>query len=122
MTSLKNELARLQDSFATVDLLTHRGDPAKMKLLVKVLLAMRIRMDGNKNQKRPHVHVDYGKRYHTASYTIDNGKRIAGELNGKYDREVRFWITRCRNQLLEAWELTQSGKNADEVICELRAA
>jgi hypothetical protein len=90
--------------------------------LVKTLKAIRIRMDGSKNHKRPHVHVDYGKEYHTASYAIDNGERIAGELERKYDGEVCIWIAKCRPQLLRAWKLTQAGQNADVVICELRAA
>jgi Domain of unknown function (DUF4160) len=89
---------------------------------VKTLKGIRIRMDGSKNHKRPHVHVDYGKEYHTASYAIDNGERIAGELEGKYDGVVSIWIAKCRPQLLRAWKLTQAGQNADEVICELRAA
>jgi Domain of unknown function (DUF4160) len=89
---------------------------------VKTLKGIRIRMDGSKNHKRPHVHVDYGKEYHTASYAIDNGERIAGELEGKYDGEVSIWIAKCRPQLLRAWKLTQAGQNADVVICELRAA
>jgi hypothetical protein len=29
---------------------------------VKTLRGIRIRMNGSKNHKRPHVHVDYGKR------------------------------------------------------------
>ena len=89
---------------------------------VKTLKGIRIRMDGSKNHRRPHVHVDYGKEYHTASYAIDNGERIAGELERKYDGEVCIWIAKCRPQLLRAWKLTQAGQNADEVICELRAA
>lgn len=89
---------------------------------VKTLKGIRIRMDGSRNHKRPHVHVDYGKEYHTASYAIDNGGRIAGELEGKYDGEVSIWIAKCRPQLLRAWKLTQAGQNADVVICELRAA
>src|ERR1700687_1286875 len=56
---------------------------------------IRIRMDGNKNHKRPHIHVDYRNEYHTASYAIDNGERIAGELDTKYDKQVRAWIIRC---------------------------
>jgi len=90
--------------------------------LVKTVQGIRIRMDGSKNHKRPHVHVDYGKEYHTASYAIDNGERIAGELERRYDGEVCIWITKCRPQLLRAWKLTQAGQNADVVICELRAA
>jgi hypothetical protein len=89
---------------------------------VKTLHGIRIRMDGSKNHRRPHVHVDYGREYHTASYAIDNGERIAGELERRYDGEVCIWIAKCRPQLLRAWKLTQAGQNADVVICELRAA
>jgi hypothetical protein len=53
--------------------------------MVKELRPIKIRMDGNKNHKRPHVHVDYGKRFHAASYSIKPAERIVGELAPKYD-------------------------------------
>ena len=89
---------------------------------VKTLNGIRIRVDGTRNHRLPHVHVDYGKEYHTESYAIDTCERIAGELERRYDGEVCIWIAKCRPQLLKAWKLVQAGQNADVVICELQAA
>jgi hypothetical protein len=67
-------------------------------------------MDGNKNHKRPHVHIDYGEEYHTASYAIDNGERIAGELHGKYDQEVSAWIVKMQTSAIAGMEANPSWK------------
>ena len=83
-------------------------------------LWIKIRMDGNKNHKRAHVHVEYDNNFHRASYAIDTGERLAGDLPNKYDRVVRTWICDKRPKLLEVWTLTQSGEDADGIICELR--
>jgi Domain of unknown function (DUF4160) len=123
LMSFEKELAELQDAFAMVDLLMRpprRGDSAVMKLLLKKLLAIKIRMDGNDNHKRPHVHVDYGKHHHVASYAIDTGERLVGNLNRKYDRAVQEWIAEHTPKLLEAWNQMQAGKCATAIACELR--
>src|SRR5438874_228806 len=97
---LRKELMRLQDRLATVDLLTaDRSDPDLLFILLKRLEAIRIRMDSSKNHQRAHVHIDYGKQYHAASYAIDTGKRIAGKLDRKYDRTVQEWIADYRPKL-----------------------
>jgi adenosyl cobinamide kinase/adenosyl cobinamide phosphate guanylyltransferase len=75
-------------------------------------------MDANKNHGRPHVHIDYGRSHHAASYAIDNGERLIGE--SKYDREISEWIGKHRPKLLEVWNLMQAGKDAAPVVCELR--
>jgi len=77
-------------------------------------------MDGNKNHKRPHVHVDYGRSYHVASYAIDSGERLVGNLDAKYDVAARRWICKHKVQLLEIWGRLQAGKNAESLACELR--
>ena len=120
MMSLQKELVKLQDALATVDLFIRRSDPDVMVFLVKTLQAIRIRMDGNKNHKRPHVHIDYGNQYHAASYAIDTGERLVGDPDNKYDYQVREWIAEYRPKILQVWELTQAGQNADAIICELR--
>jgi hypothetical protein len=80
--NLEKELAKLQDAFAMVDLFVRRTrDTAEMEILVKKLQSIRIRMDGNQNHKRPHVHIDYGNKYHAASYAIDTGERLVGDLD-----------------------------------------
>jgi hypothetical protein len=119
--NLEKELAKLQDAFAMVDLFVRRTrDTAEMEILVKKLQSIRIRMDGNQNHKRPHVHIDYGNKYHAASYAIDTGERLVGDLDNNYDHAVRQWIAEYKPKVLQAWNLIQAGQNADAIVCELR--
>src|ERR1039458_4211077 len=67
-----------------------RGQP----IMVKTLLSIKVRIDGDKTHQRPHVHVDYGENHHAASFAIDNGERLAGKLNQKYDKPARERIGR----------------------------
>jgi hypothetical protein len=120
--SIKKELRKLQNQFALSDLFDGPSMPGVMRLIVIVLKDIKIRMDGNKNHKRPHVHVEYGKDYHAASYSIDTGERLAGNLASRYDRLVADWIASCRPKLLELWKFTQESKNTNALISELRAA
>jgi hypothetical protein len=119
---LKKELARLQDDFAMADLFGGTSNPFVMKAIVKIHQAIRIRMDGNKNHPRAHLHIDYGREFRTASYAIDTGELLAAKLDRKYDRAVDDWIAICRPLLLQAWELVQTGQSASGVICELRGS
>ena len=113
-TDFKKEMAELQGTLATADLrdAIERASQSKDMhyLLVKVLQPIKIKMDANKNHKRPHVHIDYGNNYHAASYAIDTGRRIVGD--SRYDHEVHDWIIEHRPKLLRAWELMQAGKDA----------
>jgi len=121
---LTEELADLQYQMGQVDLLTRppRGtDPDYIEFLVVILQNIKIRMDANKNHRRPHVHVDYGKNQHMASYAIDTGERLAGELALKYDRVVKEFIDKCRPKLMQIWQLAQDGRDAQGIIYELRA-
>lgn len=120
------ELAELQDTLAITDFNTaveraNRGRAkGMMYLIVKELERIRIKIDGNKNHKRPHLHIDYGREYHAASFAIDTGERIAGDLDIKYNREVHSWIVKHKPKLLQAWELMQAGKDATPIASELR--
>lgn len=121
--ALEKELAALQDVLAAVDLnersLRYRNGRPLVEFLVKTLQPIQIRMDANKNHRRPHVHVDYGKLHHVASYAIDNGERLVGTLDTKYDRKVRVWIGDHKTKLLQVWELTQAGQDAKPFVCQL---
>jgi Domain of unknown function (DUF4160) len=120
MIDLDEQLAKLRDDFATVDWITRPGIPGVIEVVVKKLENIKIKIDGCKNHARPHVHIDYGKEYHAASYAIDTGERLAGELDGKYDGTVREFIGNCRPGLTEAWRKIQAGENADAIVHELR--
>lgn len=114
------ELERLQNDLGLADLMSQPSHPGIVRYLVVELKPIKIRMDANKNHKRPHVHIDYGKEYHSATYAIDTGVRLACELDLKYDRMIKEWIENNRESLIKAWDETQSGKYPERIISELR--
>jgi hypothetical protein len=120
--NLETELADLQDALANTDLSDAlrrmNDDQGLIYLLVKILQPIRIKIDGNRNHKRPHIHIDYGRKFHAATYAIDTGERLVGDR--KYDYEVFEWIGKNRPKLMQAWELVQAGKDATPIACELR--
>jgi hypothetical protein len=119
---LEKELAELQNALSEVDFYSQPegSNHAVVKFLVKTYQSIRLRMDGDKNHARPHLHVDYGHDYHVASYAIDNGQRLAGDLHRRYDKQVRGWIANNQVKLLKTWEQTQLGAKPENIICELR--
>jgi hypothetical protein len=134
--SFKSMLIELQDAFASKQfsdelnrmdrrrrqnktyITRNRGQP----LMIKRLLAMALRIDGDLKHGRPHLHVDYGGNYHKASYAIDDGQRLAGGLDSKYDKAVREWIGRNRRKLIKAWSAITSGRDAKKLVAMLRQA
>lgn len=102
---LRNDLAELQRDFGELDLFTRprAGNSPCMELLLITLERIGIRMEPDVNHKRAHVHISYGKLWRAASYAVDTGERLAGELEHKYDRVVRDWIAGRRQKLLELW-------------------
>lgn len=115
---VRGALEKLQHELAYIDMMSGPSD--RMRLLICVRQNVKIRMDGNRNHKRPHIHVDYGPEYHTASYAIDTGERLSGNLKKRYDREVRVMIDTTRPNLIKLWNLAQEGRNTDSVLCELK--
>ena len=123
--SLADEIADLQKLLANLDFSSainsiRETESSVSFLLVCVLENLRIRIDGNKNHQRPHIHIDYGRKYHSASYAIDSGERLAGELSKQYDQQLREWIVGCRPKLMELWHHIQAGQPPEPMILEIR--
>jgi hypothetical protein len=116
---LEPELTELQRQLAQIDLLTkprRRAQPDFIELLLLKLRHLKIKIYQETGHQIPHVHVDYGREHHVASYSIIDGRRLAGTLDRKYDREVVSWITKYRTQLLEVWSTAQAGQNPGPLI------
>jgi hypothetical protein len=96
----------------------YRGDP----IIVRQLLVMKLRIDGDLTHGRPHLHIEYGGNFHKASYAIDTGERLAGKLDRKYDKLVREWIERNRAEVTKAWKDITSGRDASELVAQLKKA
>jgi hypothetical protein len=118
LTSLQSELGDLD--FAEVE--RENAASGRITIAVKHLSEICVRMDANKNHKRPHVHVDYSTDFHAASYAIDNGDRLAGELKRQYEKAVQRWIGRNRPPLFVLWHSLQDGKLHKEILVKLRGS
>ena len=112
--SIESILQKLQDDLATIDM--YHGESSRIGFLVKKLQNIKLKMYQETHHPLPHIHIDYGKNIHTASYSIKDCKRIKGNLHKKYDRTVMQWIEKNSNNLLSLWAETQAGKEIKELI------
>lgn len=124
MPSNSLDLNDLQQEFAAVDMLTRKPTNARSDLLEVLLLKherIKLKMYQELGHARPHFHVDYGRQSHTASYAIDTGERIEGDLPKKYDKAVSDWALRSQGPLLSAWNDLQAGSTGGSFISSLPA-
>lgn len=121
--SLEKELRTLQKRLAEVDMLTapsrstHSGFT---ELLLLKLQNLKMKMYQEKGHELPHVHVDYGKQHHAASFAISPPRRLDGTLAKKYERVILDWIQENIDKLLEIWEQLQSGVDPKELVPQLK--
>lgn len=122
MTDLLELASSLQNDLARVDLLTRQsrssGDFFELLILKRDKLKLKIYQEPSHNL--PHIHVDYGKSPHAASYGIDPALRLAGNLSDKYDRSVIAWINDNRPALLVLWDVLQVGADPSALAIALQ--
>jgi len=118
----KDAANKLQSAFATIDFFSRPSSGVPEFLVVRSeAMTIKIKMyEENGPHKTPHVHIDYGKKKHVASYAIKTGKRIVGGLDRKYDDAVTEWILTYKVDLQEAWDLTAAGKKPEHIIAKLK--
>lgn len=110
-----NKLKKLQDKFAEIDLLTKEDNERLFEILLKKLLPLGFRMEPD-HHGTPHIHINYGKEKHIASYRINDGVRVAGNLSNKYDKVVKDWISLNKTILQEIWTAMKNGIQKDYEI------
>ena len=118
---IEERLKDLQGKLATIDLLTEpRSTLSYTEFLVVKLQNIKPQMYQEKGHSTPHLHIDYGKQIHAASYAIHDGSRLAGNLSKKYDREVTSWINANRKDLKRLWHETQNGRDVEVILAKIR--
>lgn len=120
--SLEEEFKELQRLFAQKDDITQPRRASKsgfMEILLVKRKNMKIKIYQEKGHKLPHIHIDYGKQNHAASYSIESGDRLEGDLPKKYDSDVVSWLERNRRQILEIWHTLQAGNAHETLVAEL---
>lgn len=120
---LKSELTELQQKMAQVDLLTEQRPHVRSnfnEFLIRKLRNLKIKMYQEMGHKTPHIHIDYGRINHVASYSIVEARRLAGTLDTKYDQVVVEWIMMHKSRLLNVWDTVQNGQNPVSLIEEIK--
>ena len=117
---LEDELTELQRQQAKVDLLmARRWRPRPDFIEFLVLRNLKIKMYEETGHLAPHIHVDYGREHHVASYSIHEARQLTGTLDTKYDSEVVAWITKHRDRLLDTWATLQAGQDPGPLITQI---
>ncbi|WP_220467221.1 DUF4160 domain-containing protein [Pseudoalteromonas sp. 5Ae-yellow] len=80
---------------------------------------MKIKIYQEKGHHLPHIHIDYGRQQHAASYAIETGERIEGDLSRKYDNDVSNWLEQNRDKVLEIWHSLQAGMPHEPLLVGL---
>jgi hypothetical protein len=111
---------KLQELFHLLRAVDDARVPEHLRNVIRFLVArletLEVRMDGNKNHGRGHIHIKYKKNGHAASYAINDGSRLVGELPTYYDRKVRSWIIANQAELQALWDSTQRGKPGGAIL------
>ncbi|MFF7859735.1 DUF4160 domain-containing protein [Pseudomonas monteilii] len=109
----------LQRDLAMVDMMSRPASRSGFtELLLLKMQPLKIRMEPD-HHARAHVHIDYGRALHTASFAVDTGERLVGQLPRKYDKEIAGWIEKNRPTLLQAWDEMKSGKDPRVTLADL---
>jgi hypothetical protein len=122
MTDLRRLTKELQRNLAQVDLLTRpaRSSGGFTEFLIVKRDNLKLKMYQETGHNLPHIHIDYGKVAHAASYGVDPPVRIAGKLASKYDRSVLEWLREHKDELMMLWELLQAGDDPSAAVVSLR--
>ena len=118
MEEINDILLELQELLASVDLKQVKKSRS-FKIEVASKLNMKFRMEPDQHQ-RPHVHIQYGKENHKASYAINNGELLAGNLPPYHEKVVIKWISDKSKILDRLWTTLKQGKNYSSIIKEFQ--
>ena len=122
---LQDEFEELQRMLAQTDLLFEPRSRNRNDNFLEILLVKRkdlkLKIYQEVGHAMPHLHIDYGKEHHTASYAIESGEKIEGNLPKRYDSNINRWIIQHREKLLEAWASLQMGCDPKLLVAELQA-
>ena len=118
---LNDEIADLQNRLARIDRPVIPSDLI-IKALVNRKENIKIKMYQERSHQTSHLHIDYGRQPHVASYSIEPAERIEGNLDAKYNNEIVQWIVQHKKKLMELWKILQHGDdNVELVLGELQA-
>jgi hypothetical protein len=117
MEEIQNILEELQQLLASADLKV-RKKRKDFRIELARKLNMKFRMEPDQHH-RAHVHIQYGKENHKASYAVDNGELLAGSLPTYQEKVVVKWISDHSETLDRLWVTLKRGEDHSPLIREL---
>lgn len=117
---LQRALGILQDQMALIDLIRKPTESSGLELVLKRHLLLAIRIDGNLTHERAHIHLDYHRTKHMASYAIDTGELLAGDSS--YSSAVQPWIAKHRRNLMRVWKGIRGAGVDPKIVAQLRGS
>ena len=113
----------LQSSLAQIDLFTRQSSGSGfIEFLVIRKQNLKVKMYQEQGHSEPHIHIDYGRQNHVASFAIRDGRLLSGSLDRKYKNTISGWIDTHRDSLVNLWATAQLGEPVDEIIVGIRGA
>jgi len=115
---LTAELKVLQARLSLLDSPTDRGNLPEDVLILRVCRTqgLKFKMYQETGHGKPHLHIDYGKCHHAASFSINPAEKLAGSLPAKHSKIVIGWVNENQEKLLELWAKLQEGKEVGPLV------
>jgi hypothetical protein len=79
--------------------------------LVHMLQCVSLRIHKEQNHQLPHFHLEFKKEY-SASYAIETGQRLAGQVPSRYEKAMLTWAKQNSALLIKVW----NSLNRDEPL------
>ena len=119
---LTAELKSLQERLARLDLLDEQQGQSSdyLGFIVRKLGEIKLRMYQEKKHRKPHLHIDYKKQLHAASFSIKPAHRLIGSVTKRHDKIIIEWIDNHHEKLLEIWEKLQAGELSRDFVESLK--
>lgn len=120
--NLTSELKILQARLSQVDSSTDRRNLPEdvLVLMMHRTQNLKFKMYQETGHMKPHLHIDYGRHHHAASFSINPAEKLAGSLSTRDSKTVVGWIDENRETLLKLWANLQDGKETSPFVESLK--
>lgn len=107
--SVRLNTNRKTNNVSSVHLLIKNATSGKLK----------VRIDNRKNHKRPHLHIDFNGQIHAASFAIDDGDKLVGDIPPWLRKIITVWIILNQEVLRNIWNEIQNGTSPEQLQSNL---
>ena len=117
---IQEQLKFLKGKLKFVDKLAKvNSGERETKYLVFTHEVVKLRIDANLNHSRPHIHLDCGSHFHSASIAIDKIEILVGNIPAKYYKTIIEWVTKNQDLLNRIWIALKNSQNPDNFKLQL---